>query len=122
MPEYLVAIPVVAGVIKALENEPFDPERFEAARVEATVAAVARGQATSNETWAVAWAAWAAYESAAAKAAAKAAAVAARTWMAAAAEGEEAAEVAAAWAEDILRQQLAVIKEALTEYLKTLEN
>jgi hypothetical protein len=117
MPEYLVVTPAVAGAIKALEDEPFDPERFEAAR---TVAAVARGQATSNEAWAVAWAMTAAYESAAAEAAAKAARVAKATAYAAVGEAAEAA--ADADVKDVLRQQLAVVKDALNNHLKTLES
>jgi hypothetical protein len=101
MPKHLVAIPVVAGVIKALEADPFDPERFEAARTEA---AVARAQATSNATWPAARvaraAAWAAM------------------WMADEAVAK-AAMAAGVDEKDVLRRRLAVVKEALTDFLKT---
>jgi hypothetical protein len=97
MPERLVALPTVAGVIRALEADPFDAARL----AEAGDAACA--------AW---WTVWTPRRARAAESAVWAA-MTATTAARAAETAAEAARAAGVDAEDVLRQQLAVVKEAL---------
>jgi hypothetical protein len=111
LPQHLCAIPVVEGVIKALEADPFAPERLDEARV-AAAAARAEAEATSNASRARAWTAWTRSVTEVAAASVSSAWAAWVTWTA------WPGETPGVGVKDVLPRQLAVLKDALTDFLK----